>query len=663
VVLLVTPATLNAAEQHASLGANPIRKVVTMLQAMQKRVTEEGEKEKALYDKFMCYCKSTGNELASSVEAAESKLPQLTSEIQTAEERKEQKEEELEQAKSERSTAEVSLADAAAIREKEAEAFSNSKASYDADMGSLAGAVKALENGGSGSFLQTATAQALYSLATRRSSLLIGDDHDELLAFLEDRQGPGESSEVLGILKTLGEEMAKRLRELIASEHSSQKDFDDLNVAKHKEAVLLTKKIEMSLDKVGELGVSITQMKNDLGDTEESLSTDKSFAANLQNSCSKKAAEWEERTKRRAEELVTLADTIKMLNDDDALDLFKKTLPSPAASFMQVQVTEAALRSRARAILQGARGQRLDLVEMALRGRKIGFEEVCKMIDEMIAALKSEQVSDDDKKAYCSKEFDLADNKKRGLKRSVADEDAAIDSAEEGLSSLIEEVGQLETGIKDLDKSVTSATEQRKTEHEEFMELMASDSAAKELLNFAKNRLNKFYNPKMYHPKQEETEEGVVFAHIAQHTQHKEAPETFGEYSKKSEETAGVMAMIDKLISHLDMDMTRAKAEEKDAQADYETMMKDSGDKRVADSKLLTEKEAIIGDVKEDLAAHKDEKVSVKREFGATRKYIRSLHTECDLLLKYFSVRREARSSEIDALGKAKAVLRGADYS
>ena len=41
---------------------------------------------------------------------------------------------------------------------------------------------------------------------------------------------------------------------------------------------------------------------------------------------------------------------------------------------------------------------------------------------------------------------------------------------------------------------VAEATEQRKEENEEYTALMASDSAA---LEFAKNRLNKFYNPKL----------------------------------------------------------------------------------------------------------------------------------------------------------------------
>jgi len=56
---------------------------------------------------------------------------------------------------------------------------------------------------------------------------------------------------------------------------------------------------------------------------------------------------------------------------------------------------------------------------------------------------------------------------------------------------------------------VAEATEQRKAESEEFTDSMASDSAAKELLNFAKNRSHKFYNLKLYNApaKREFTEE------------------------------------------------------------------------------------------------------------------------------------------------------------
>merc|ERR1719515_483910 len=63
--------------------------------------------------------------------------------------------------------------------------------------------------------------------------------------------------------------------------------------------------------------------------------------------------------------------------------------------------------------------------------------------------------------------------------------------------------------MKALDKQVAEATEQRKDEHSDYTELMANDSAAKDLLDFAKNRLNKFYNPKLYKapPKRQLSEE------------------------------------------------------------------------------------------------------------------------------------------------------------
>merc|ERR1711939_851920 len=128
---------------------------------------------------------------------------------------------------------------------------------------------------------------------------------------------------------------------------------------------------------------------------------------------------------------------------------------------------------------------------------------------------------------------------------------------------------------KALDKSVAEATEQRKEENEDFTTLMAQDTAAKELLGVAKNRLNKFYNPKLYKapPKRELSEEdritvnmggtlaptaapagiagtGVtVLADVSQHNTAKPPPppEAPGVYKKKSEESGGVIAMIDLL--------------------------------------------------------------------------------------------------------------------
>merc|ERR1711933_601890 len=91
-------------------------------------------------------------------------------------------------------------------------------------------------------------------------------------------------------------------------------------------------------------------MKEDLDDTGKALIEDKKFLADLDKNCALKTEEHEANMKLRSEELLALADTIKVLNDDDALELFKKTLPG--ASLMQLQVTEASQRQQAFAALR-----------------------------------------------------------------------------------------------------------------------------------------------------------------------------------------------------------------------------------------------------------------------------------------------------------------------
>eukprot|EP00929_Paragymnodinium_shiwhaense_P080331 TRINITY_DN4187_c0_g3_i1.p1 TRINITY_DN4187_c0_g3~~TRINITY_DN4187_c0_g3_i1.p1 ORF type:complete len:413 (+),score=198.26 TRINITY_DN4187_c0_g3_i1:154-1239(+) len=348
----------------------------------------------------------------------------------------------------------------------------------------------------------------------------------------------------------------------------------------------------------------------------------------------------------------------------------------------------AAIRKLQHAANRDSRPQ-LDFIALALQGKKIGFGKVISMIDEMVETLKVEQTDDDGKKAYCEKEFDLSDDKKKGLEQSIADAEKAMDDAEEGIETLISEIKALNDAIKALDKSVAEATEQRQEENKEFSELMSSNTAAVELLNLAKNRLNKFYNKALYAPppKRELSEEerimvsmggtapptpapggiagtGITaFFQVASVDKPAPAPESFKTFSKKSEESNGVIAMIDLLAKDLNKEMQEAETAEKDAQRDYETMAADAAAKRAADASSVTEKEAAKANLETTLQTQKDSKAAATKELLGTVEYIQAMHAQCDWLMQYFDARKEARTSEIEALGNAKAVLSGADYS
>merc|ERR1719326_666107 len=138
--------------------------------------------------------------------------------------------------------------------------------------------------------------------------------------------------------------MAADLKDATDAENAAIKKFDELMAIKTKEVESLTASIEAKIKLIGELGIKIVEMKEDLEDTAKGLEEDKKFLADLEQSCKTKSAEWEERVKTRNEELAALADTIKILNDDDALELFKKTLPGAASSFVQVSVSTTAMR-------------------------------------------------------------------------------------------------------------------------------------------------------------------------------------------------------------------------------------------------------------------------------------------------------------------------------
>jgi len=684
---LVLAVALHSAESRDGLrvSVNPIRRVVTMLQMMQNKIETEGKKEKVLFDKFMCYCTNGRTQLENSVEAAETKIPKVESDIKELGAEVVQLSADIEKAKSDRADAKAAIAEATAIREKEAAAFAKESGDYKANLAAMDKAIAAIEAGAGGAFLQTKGASVVRKLSVQADMSDV--DRDVLSSFLSTDAHSDyapQSGQITGILKQMRDTMQADLDTTTAAEKEAIKNFDALVAAKEKQINSLTKEIEDKMARLGDGGVKLSEMKEDLEDTTESLAEDKQFLADLDKSCATKQGEWDERCKLRTEEILAVADTIKILNDDDALELFKKTLPG-SASLLQVQVTTREMKQQALAMLKGVKGNyHINLISLALKGKKVSMTKVIKMVDDMVALLGEEQKADEAKKEQCEKDIDETEDKHKELNVAIADLEKATEETKESIATLTDEIAALTQGIKDLDKQVAEATVTRKEENEDYVTTLAGNSAAVELLGFAKNRLNKFYNPKMYKaaPKRELTEEervtlnmggtlaptaapggiagtGVALSQVAPPP----PPETFGAYSKKSEESNGVIAMIDSLVGDLEKEIQEMEFEEKDSQSEYEEFIEDSANKRATDSKSLTDKEAAKADAEAALIKLGEQTKDKMTENMNTMETLRDLHLDCDWLLQNFDTRKEARTGEIDALKKAKAVLSGADFS
>lgn len=684
VTLLVSPCIVYAAKE------NPIRKVVNLLQAMQKKVQEEGEKEEEAYKKFQCYCKTGGSDLEKSIADANTKAPELESAINEGTSKREQLLADLKTHKSERTNAKAAIAKATSIREAENSKFVSLKTEADVNIKNLDGAISAISKGMAG-FLQTDSAQSIRKIVSTRKELS-DMDRDDVMSFLSGASDAPASGAILGILKQMRDEMAADLAGLTKDEESNLSNFQALKASKTKEIAAVSSSIESKTERAGNLAVEIQQNKGSLTDTQAALLEDKKFLKDLEENCGKKADEWKQRQATRAEELLALADTIKILNDDDALELFKKTVGGKSASLLQLSEGNTQRRGRALSVIQavGSRSPGFDFIALALKGKSTGFEKVVKMIDELIADLHGDQASDDDKKEYCAAQFDQTDDKKKALERKVSDIEAAIAESKDGIDKTKDEIKALQDGIKALDKSVAQASELRKEEHKAFSELMSSNTAAVQLLHFAENRLNKFYNPKLYveAPKRQLTREEEITVNmggtlaptqapggiantgisgLVQIHEHRAdpgaPPKTFGAYKSKGEENNGVMAMIKLLTTDLEKEMTEAETDERHSQEEYEQFMGDSEEKRRLDSKTLEDKVQMQASLEGDLQQYNDDHASNVNQLMATEKYLSDLHGECDWLVKYHQARKEARTGEIESLQNAKAVLSGSDFS
>ena len=184
---LVAVTLLGCVSSAQAAQANPIRKVVTMLQSMQAKVEAEGKKEEELFEKFMCYCKTSGGDLQAGIDAAGMSISQLGKDIETSTSLKAETEEDLKQSQNDRSAAKTAMAEATAVREKEAAAFAATKSESDVNIAALTKATAAVEKGSAGAFLQTRAASALRKLMDVDSNLE-EEDKETLTAFLSAGQ-------------------------------------------------------------------------------------------------------------------------------------------------------------------------------------------------------------------------------------------------------------------------------------------------------------------------------------------------------------------------------------------------------------------------------------------------------------------------------------------
>jgi len=621
----------------------PTTKVVELLKGMQAELEADGEKDEATYEKFKCWCTANTEAKGKSVDEAEKRVKDLQSRVQILLAKSQRLTTEVEKSEDEVSKDTAALDIATHLRNQQ-------NAEFNDDMKRLTEDLDAAKNAGiafssHGNFLQVPAQvkPVLQQIMSKQSARLSSSDKETLEAFFQqDPAGPVES--VIGVLDGLKDQFTADIQTVKDDEAVQVKQFEELSTAKKEQIQAGSKQIENKKEEKANADEERAHKSQEIKDTQAQIGADADFEAEVKAQCATMDAQWDERSKTRAEELEAISKAVAILDGEDAHDTFAKSL-----SFFQKSKTSSL--DEAAATLRAA-GKKLDsrLMTLALRMKIDSFPKVKEAMDDMVSALKKEQQDEIAQKDFCVKSFrenQLEQEDEAREKDALMAKETTFGNA---LKTAQAEIQSITKEIEELKKQLQLASQNREEENKEFQAVVAEQRQTQILLKQALNVLGKFYNSNSLAQLQSNVQASP------------KAPPGFKDYNANGK-SFGVMGMLQQILSDtaaMEAEGTRA---EKSAQVAYESFAKDTTASVEKKEEALSDKTEEKAKAEKDVVQARKSREGAEAELEGLADTKAQLHESCDFLMTNFQTRQDARQEELDSIGKAKQILSGATFA
>jgi hypothetical protein len=650
-------------------GSSPVAKVIKLLTDMQTQLQEDKKSDEEMYDKLACWCKVNGEGKGTAVDIATTKVSDLNSRIKALTAKSGELDESIKTQDSEVTANKEALASATSMREEALSKFRDEEKDMILSIDSLKNALVVLEKTLGSSFLQASSITSVRAHVREvmikskaddiLAQILNPSDRDVLSAFLQGKikAGSAQGGEIMGVLKQMKTEFESNLADMQGEESKSVTEFGALKEAKTSEILAGEKMVKEKTALLGKTKVALAEAKEDLEDTTTAMEADQSFLVDLKDRCSVSDKEWEERSKTRALEIAAVGETIKILTDDDAHDLFGGTL---GTSFLQLSSTRRTLskedltREQASHTLlrTGQKSGRKALVQLSAAVRLDAFKKVEEEINGMIADIEQESADEVALKAHCTDEFHKNDMEIMANEDLLKDLTTKINDLTSAIDTLEKEIAALKAEILETTIELQRGNELRIKANKEFQSAVADQRATQAILKKALDRLAKFYE-----------EQFVQLKSTSKHTKQEPGaaapppPQPLAEY-KTNGGAGSVMTMIENIVTDAqDLEKEAIKSEQ-DAQAGYESFVKESFASIEAAQRAVTnklEEKATAETAKTAAEGDKADADSTAEDLAKTKA---DLHLSCDFVMENFDAREAARKGEIEGLQNTMASLK-----
>lgn len=671
--LLAVPAVAVTVHRNrdGSGKERPVAKVVRMLEDMKVELQAAKETDDKVYEELTCWCTGGTDEKKNAIELGEAKMSDLQSAMGEYGAKIEELREGLATTKTKLREDKAALDTAVAIRMKENKAFHEEEVDMLDAIQGCDNALKVLGKHHSlaqikevGKSLQALTAMQLAKDNLGRDKMAV------LKAFLQEAEDssisrlriPGmqsyapQSGQIVGILSQMKEDFEGDLKNAQAEEATAVSEFTQLKKAKEEELAAGKAQQDQLEQDDAEFREKNAQAYEEYLDTEEQVNTDKEFLRNLEKRCAKADEEYAARTKGRLAELEAVADTIAFLNSDEAVGSFDKTVNTAflQTSSLTVSAKEDARQHAAQVLRRTGNAQ---LALLASSVQLDAFEKVKVAIDDMVKELAKQQKEEVEHRDFCiaetnknTRETAEMYDKKALLETTIADTTKTVEE-------LTKDIEERTKAIAQMQKDMKRASEVREAENAEFQEEVMNQRITQGILQKACDRMNQVYSDMKVSFEQDGAAPHTQTSATA--TDPGNGPARFDKY-EQSGSGDKIVKMIEDIIADSKESENEALRSEQDAQAAYENNMKDLNKSISEHNRAITNNTENKAKAEQTLTEAKADFKSTMRELEGLNDVLKSLHNQCDFVVRNFEARQAARSQEMDALNEAKAILSGA---
>merc|ERR1719316_863758 len=287
----------------------------------------------------------------------------------------------------------------------------------------------------------------------------------------------------------------------------------------------------------------------------------------------------------------------------------------------------------------------------------------------MIQVLKDEEADDIEKRDNCKQEYHEIASAVAQLKWEIEKNLAKIAKLEELIAKREDEKQEAIATIEDTEKEIVEMEDQRKEEHNAFLEAKAADESAIKVLGEAKAALTKYYKDnKIKLGKIQESIKAALVQKQPGSPEFEISEETppdakFQKKDHTKQQSKGIVSILTMIIEDLHSEIKHSIADEIASQTEFEEAVAKA-------KKLIAELEDKVKQLKEIIATRKEEMTQEHElmadnedSLASENKHKKDITPDCDWIINSFAERRAKRAAEMEGLTTAKEFLAGATPS